>query len=39
MGIEPTKDGVRLSKGFEDLGGHQYPIQLQTNQPSLYTDF
>lgn len=27
MGIEPTRDDTRLSSGFEDRGGHQYPIQ------------
>ncbi len=27
MGIEPTRPGTQVSCGFEDRGGHQYPIQ------------
>lgn len=29
MGIEPTRDDTRLSRGFEDRGAHQLPFRPQ----------
>ena len=35
MGIEPTWPGTQVTSGFEDRGGHQYPIQPRFEEQGL----
>lgn len=38
LGIEPSYPGTQDTDGFEDRGGHQYPIQPRIEQLPLYLE-